>query len=237
MDARVPPGGRKGDAVPGGQGIDALDQSHGLHHRAEQQVASQGSLRKPRFDLTGGQERPDFGGKNQVAIDERVVERLDAQAIARQQNPGIATPRGLRRLGESKREHPLEVVHAILSPFFVRVDDDLRVALRLEMIAAGFQRVAKLLEVIDLPVEYDDDGSVLIEHGLMSAAEVDDAEAAHTQGYRVVDKDALVVGATMMHLPQHLPHDALRRLRIRAADYSADSTHGLLFRSIQEGAP
>jgi hypothetical protein len=53
----------------------------------------------------------------------------------------------------------------------------------------------------------------------------------------LVDKNTLVVRAAMIHLPQHLPHDVLRRLRIRAADYSTDSTHGWLFRSIREGAP
>ena len=104
------------------------------------------------------------------------------EAIARQQDPGIAAPRGLRRLGESKREHSLEVVYAILSPFLIRVDDHLRVASRPETIPAGFQRVPKLLEVVDLPIKYHDDGPVLIEHRLMSAAEVDDAEPAHAQG-------------------------------------------------------
>ena len=41
----------------------------------------------------------------------------------------------------------------------------------------------------------------------------------------------------MMHLPQHLPHDALRRIRIRAADYSTDSAHGLFFRLLMAGMP
>jgi hypothetical protein len=102
----------------------------------------------------------------------------------------------------------------------------------LETVATRFQTAPQLPEIVDFTVEDDRDASGFIENWLVTAAEVNDAEPAHPERYRAIDKQALVVGAAMVHLAQHLPQDAVRRLRICTADYSADSTHRLLCRSV-----
>jgi hypothetical protein len=127
------------------------------------------------------------------------------------------------------------VVHTVFSPFLVSVDDDLRVTVGTKLVPFGFEMALEILEIVYLAIEHDDDGPVLVKYRLMSAPEIYDAEAAHSQGHRVIDKQPLIVRATMMHLPQHAMHDALRRFRICAAYYSADSAHLWLFRSMQEG--
>ena len=174
--------------MAGGERIYAFNQGHGLNHGAEEQVAAERRLRKPRFDLAGSQQGPDFGGEKQVPINQSIVERLDAQPIAGQQHPRIASPGGLRRLRQGKGKHPLQVLHAILSPFLISVDNHFGVAGRPEGVAAALERMPKLLKVVDLSVEHNGDGPILIEQRLVSAAEVDDAESAHTQGDRVIGK-------------------------------------------------
>ena len=50
----------------------------------------------------------------------------------------------------------------------------------------GQQLLPQFLEVVHLTVEDDDQGAVLIEHGLFAALQVDDGQAAVTQGHLVI---------------------------------------------------
>jgi hypothetical protein len=61
--------------------------------------------------------------------------------------------------------------------------------------------------VIDFPVEYDPDRPVFVADRLMPGRQVDDAQPPHTQTYRSVYVDALVIWSAMRndlaHAPQH----------------------------------
>src|SRR6266850_2129790 len=54
--------------------------------------------------------------------------------------------------------------------------------------ACRFELGAQLAEVVDLAVEHDPDGTVLVVDRLMAGREIDDAQAPHAE------RDALVVG-------------------------------------------
>ena len=67
------------------------------------------------------------------------------------------------------------------SVFLVEVDQDLGVASGSELVARGDQLVAKVLEVVDLPVHDDGDRSILVEDRLVTAGNIDDREALHPE--------------------------------------------------------
>ena len=62
-----------------------------------------------------GQQRLDLGGEVEDAVDDRVVERLDPEAVAG------AEERVLLLVPEREREHPAQVRHAVLAPGGVAV--------------------------------------------------------------------------------------------------------------------
>ena len=53
------------------------------------------------------------------------------------------------------------------------------------MVAAALELLAQILEVVDLTVEDDTDGFVLVVDGLVAADDVDDRQAAHAQAHVV----------------------------------------------------
>ena len=81
----------------------------------------------------------------------RPVERLDAQAIAREQQPPA------RRVPDREREHAAQVLDAGVAPLLVGVDDRLGVGARAVAVAGGFELGPDVGVVVDLAVEDDPD--------------------------------------------------------------------------------
>src|SRR5258706_4268022 len=65
------------------------------------------------------------------------------------------------------------------------------------------QVLAQLLKVVNLPVEDDPDGSVLVANRLMPRVEIDDAQAPHAKPHRTVHVDACIVRTAMPDRPAH----------------------------------
>ena len=65
------------------------------------------------------------------------------------------------------------------------MQDDLGITVGLENVTLGLQLGAQVHKVEDLAVENDDNGAVLVIHGLLAGGQVDDAQAAEAQGYGV----------------------------------------------------
>ena len=82
------------------------------------------------------------------------------------------------RVPDREREHAVQRVDAFLAAIGVELQDDFRVALRLERVALGDQLLPDLPVVVDLAVEDDPQGAADVGHRLVAAAEVDDAQAA-----------------------------------------------------------
>jgi len=75
------------------------------------------------------------------------------------------------------------------------MNNGLRVTAGLEHVAAGFEFLPDLPEVVDLPVEDDANAAVFIEYGLFSGGEVYDAQPAMAQVNRGLQKVTPVIRA------------------------------------------
>src|SRR5881275_3181542 len=123
----------------------------------------------------------------------------------------------------------------------VQMQDGFRVALGGERVAARDQTAPQLRVVVDLPVEHDHRRPILVEDRLVTAREVDDAEATHAQADGTVYVDALVVGAPMpdgvAHLPNHGRGDGMSRVAMDDADDAAHEPRGIEQEGGRAGAP
>jgi hypothetical protein len=61
----------------------------------------------------------------------------------------------------------------------------------------GTQLVPQLREIVNLSIEDNALGAVLVEHGLRAAFQIDDAQSAMAEPYTGRDKDPAAVGAAM----------------------------------------
>ncbi len=73
------------------------------------------------------------GGETEGARSAAVIQRLDAQAVARQKQHALA------QVPNGESEHADEVLDAMLAPFGVSLEDDFGVALGEEVVTLGQQ--------------------------------------------------------------------------------------------------
>ncbi len=118
------------------------------------------AMRQHRFDLRSEQQplRRQF-----------VVQRLDAQAVARDEERfRVAIPDG-------KGEHAAQVLHTIRAVLFEEVNDGFGIAVRAVAVAARDELFAQGEMVVNLAVEDDPESAIFIRNRLMSAGNVDNA--------------------------------------------------------------
>src|SRR5438067_5231467 len=118
---------------------------------------------RQRLDPAAREQRLDFGSEEEQIAGTRPIERLDAEAIAHEQQPL------LRRVPERERKHAAEPVDALVAPLLVRVDDRFGVRAGLVAMTARFEIAPNLGVVVDLAVEDDPDRLVLVRQRLMAA--------------------------------------------------------------------
>ena len=169
-------------------------------------------MREQRLQL-GAEEEPPI-------VQHRVVERLLAEPVARQEH------RALRLIPEREGEHPVEVPNAILAPLLPGVDDDFGVAARAEGVAERLQLVDQLGEIVDLAVERDAHRAVLVEQRLSpERRKIDDREPAMAEADTGGQVEAAVVGAAMVqrvgHALKSAPIDGSLPSHIEYAGYPA----------------
>ena len=120
-----------------------------------------------------------------------VVERLDPQAIASQQEALLpAVPQG-------ECKHPAESRDTVVAVFLIGVDDRFRVGARFEDVPARDEFRRELGVVVYLSVENDHNGAVFVEDRLFAAAEIDDTEAAVPQPHRPLAEVTEIVRTPM----------------------------------------
>jgi len=112
------------------------------------------------------------------------------------------------------------------------VDDDFGVATAMKHVALGFEFPAQLLEIVDLAVKDNGQGSVFVEKRLVAGDEVDDGQPAMGQPRAAalgkgVEMDALPVRAAMgqdaVHGPEHLAKGFRAAL---VGEKTANAAHG-----------
>ena len=111
------------------------------------------------------EQRLDLDANRKRAVDDRVVEGLDAEPIAgAKQLLALPIPNG-------EREHAVEVVQRLGTPMGVRCEQHLRVAGRPELVAERLQLRLQLQEVVDLSVVGDPQPAVRLDMGWCPAAD------------------------------------------------------------------
>src|SRR5690606_5830159 len=134
------------------------------------------------------EQRLDLGGEHEPVARLGVVERLDAEPVAGQEQPAP------RPVPQREGEHPPQPVDAAVAVVLVEVRHDLGVALGAQAVAGAPERLGRLAVVVDLAVEDERHAAVLVRHRLPAAGEVDDRQAVHAHHDRPLGEGAAVVG-------------------------------------------
>src|SRR5205085_8015795 len=138
-------------------------------------VADDRSVRlEPRLRV--GAERSRLAREGEAPSGVAVVEGLDAEAVARaEQPPPPAVP-------ERDRPHPVEALDAVVAPLLVGGEDHLRVARGAEPAALRLELAPQLTVVVDLAVVEEPERTVLARERLHRLrAEVDDRQPAEAE--------------------------------------------------------
>jgi hypothetical protein len=106
------------------------------------------------------------------------------------------------------------------------VRDDLAVAAGPELVAGGGEVGPEVLVVVDLAVDGDDDGLVLVVEGLVAGGRVDDGQALVGEVAVAHLPQPAPVGAPVLEPPRQLQHaGALLPLLVGAPQHSKDAAH------------
>ena len=101
-------------------------------------------------------------------------------------------------------EHASQFLHAIRTHVFVKMNYDFGISVRVEMMPAPFEFPPEFREIIDFAVEDNPSRAIFVEHRLMTAGKINNAQPAHTQAGVLTREQAFVVGTTV--------HDGLAHL-------------------------
>ena len=147
-----------------------------------------------------GQQGGDSGRKAKPVTDVSKVERLDAQAIATEDDAPSRCD-----LDDREGEHPDQVLDKPFgSPVAVRRQDDLGIRFGAKALAGGEQLGAQLPVVVDAAVEDDGQASFLVDHGLRGGVrEIDDLQTPMDEADALVKPAAVAIRSTRGERGRH----------------------------------
>ena len=200
--------------VAGQQTIDILKKGFGRQRILERKIGVERTLIKALFKIRVLQNALDLGGVDKVVADLRVVQRLDAECVARQEQ------RFFLDIVNRKGEHTAQTRQHLFLPLLKAVDQHLAVGFGRKRVTLCLQRLAQLLVVVDFTVECENHGLVLVEDRLVACIQVDDGQAPEAHANGVVGVKAVGVGTAMGDDLRHVTDDrfALFGLTGKAAD-------------------
>src|SRR5262249_53539273 len=124
--------------LPGLELADSLEQRARSAHIAEGEELSQGLRIELCADVRQFQQRLGLRGEGELSLGERVIKGLDAEGIARNDQPlGAAVP-------QRQGEHALELLQERIALLLVEMDDDLSIAAGGELVPGLLETGAKL---------------------------------------------------------------------------------------------
>ena len=192
----------------------AADPSRSQQHQLQDAIS-----RQPWSDKRMCQQRLDLAAKENGILAHRVKKRFDAHRVTGdEQLLAIRIPDG-------KRKDAIEFFHTGVLPFQIRLQDDLRIAVRRQLPSPRKQLGTQFLCIVQLSVVDDAAGSP--HHRLTAAFQIDDAQTGMDQRDKGLLPDAFLVRSPP-------PQRFLHRLHIRCAhrlcrmliiDDACDSTH------------
>ena len=171
--------------------LDAFDQRIGAGNVVEREVVIEALEIQAPLDFGMLEDGLELGAEIEVAAAAAKVERLDAHAVAGEQQAFLGG------LPEGQREHAAEALEAGGVPLQQAAEDHFGVATGVETMAQRFKLPAQLGVIVDFAVEDQHGGAIVGGHGLLSAGEIDNLQADGAEGDigRVID--VLLVGAAM----------------------------------------
>ena len=137
----------------------------------------------PAGGHAGGEQRLDLGGQVQRTAVMRVVEGLDAEAIAGGEERVVGA------VPEHEGELAAQLVQAGRAEVLVEVQGDLAVGAGAEAVASALEVALHALEVVELAVDDDPQALVLAGDRLIAGGQVDDAEPGMAQPDPPVRRD------------------------------------------------
>src|SRR6266851_552707 len=209
-------------AMPRQQFADPVIKSFFAREISEGQVFGKRRKMEFRAHSAVSQNHFDFRAKQERFRRQPVVQRFDAQSVARREQ------RTLLAVPDGKCKHPAQVMHTVAPVLFVQMNNRFRIAVGAVTVAAGFQIFSQGRVVVNLSVENDPGGPSLVADRLMPPGNINNAEAAHAQRDRAIGIKTVVVGAAMRHGGTHLSYRA--RISSRVASelhYPGNSAHGV----------
>src|SRR5918993_5556619 len=183
--------------VPGQQFQDAAIKCFGSSHVTICQKLWHDGLVERRAWDAGSHDALDLRRKEQLVIVGGVIQRLDPEPIASDQQPALAA------IPDSKCEHTLQPVEARGSVGFVQMKNRLGIAPGPVTMARSFHFTTEHGVVVDFTVENDPQTVVFVGHRLMSAVEIDDGQATMGQTYRSVQPHPRSVRTTVLLHRRH----------------------------------
>ena len=128
-----------------------------------------------------------LGAKIEFALMLAVIERLDAHAVARKNEPLL----GLHPDGNGK--HSTQMRKAFAPPAQERMQNHFGIAAGFKVSAVGFQFKAQLVVVKDLTVEDHDHIAIRANQRLVATLQVENAQASSSQRNQFRGEAALMV--------------------------------------------
>ncbi len=186
---------------------------------AERQILGEKLFIEVRRDLRMLQQGLDFRSEGEQPPVPEVVERLDAQPVARAEEALV------RLVPDREGKHSAEPANAFIAILFVGMQNRLGIATAVVAVSGALQLRPQVGMVEDLAVVGDPQRAVLVGHRLGAGSEVDDAQATVSESYSVIFVETISVRPAVGNDVSH-PAD---RSRFRAASVrhyrSRDATH------------
>ena len=206
-----------------GQLVDAGEHRQRRRHVAGAQIEIERLVVQLAGHARVAEQRLDLGPEDEALPPEVVVERLLSQPVAGDEEPLPA------RVPDGEREHSRQPLRQRVAPLLVSMDQHFGVAARPEDVPFRDQLLAQRQVVVDLAVEGDGDGAVLVVHRLRAVLrEIDDREAAVSEGHRPGAEVAAAVGTAVRDDVGHPTQQRLIRGTILVAVYeAADAAHAV----------
>jgi len=154
-----------------------------------------------RVDVAAREQRGQGRGKAQPPRRLAVVQRLDAETVARQRDSSRVA------LVDREGEHAVEALDALRAPGMEALQRDFGVAVGEEAIAACRQLLAQRAVVVQTAVERDRQSERRVAHRLLRMlGQVDDAQPSMREGDVALLERTCAIGAACTHRRAHA-HD------------------------------
>ena len=163
----------------------------------------------------------DLRSEQQGVLVRGVKQGADSKSIPSHENTATA------QIIKDKSKLTIETIDAFVAPSLVGFDDDFSVRVGAERVTESPQLITQFDVIKYFTVEGEPDRTVGIAQGLLTAAQVNDAQPGMTKHHPLVTPRAILVGTAMGERTNHAFGRTGRNVEFAfERKSSADSTHG-----------